>query len=78
MYYPSSENKGADQLRGSAPLFSPMQIVGFPMGRLNYNRLIHVECTYMYMCMPDRSPLSTFMSEEKLGVTSVFKKKNLV
>ena len=25
LYYPSSENKGA------APLFSPMQIVGFPM-----------------------------------------------
>ena len=34
MYYPSSENKDADQLRGSAPLFSSMQIVGFPMGRL--------------------------------------------
>ena len=32
----------------------------------------------MYMCMPDRSPLSTFMSEEKLGVRSVFfLKKNL-
>ena len=30
MYYPCSENKGADQLRGSASLFSPMQIVGFP------------------------------------------------
>ena len=29
LYYPSSENKGADQLRGS-----PMQIVGFPMRRL--------------------------------------------
>ena len=29
MYYPNSENKG------TAPLFSPMQIVGFPMGRLN-------------------------------------------
>ena len=34
LYYPSSENKGADQLRGSASLFSPMQIVGFPMRRL--------------------------------------------
>ena len=39
MYYPSSENKGADQLRGyceadSASLFSPMQIVGFPTRRL--------------------------------------------
>ena len=38
-YYPSSENKGAYQLRGyrEADLrlfFSPMQIVGFPMGRL--------------------------------------------
>ena len=31
MYYQCSENKGADQLRSSAPLFSPMQIVGFPM-----------------------------------------------
>ena len=41
LYYQSSENKGADQLRGyreadSAPLFSPMQIVGFPMRRLIY------------------------------------------
>ena len=34
LYYPSSENKGADQLRGTASLFSHMQIVGFPMGRL--------------------------------------------
>ena len=39
LYYPSSENKGADQLRGyrEADLrlcFSPMQIVGFPMWRL--------------------------------------------
>ena len=40
MYCPSSENKGADQLRGYreadnyASLFSPMQIVGFPMRRL--------------------------------------------
>ena len=37
--YPSSENKGADQLRGyrEADLrlcFAPRQIVGFPMGRL--------------------------------------------
>ena len=31
LYYPSSENKGAD------PLFSHMQIVGFPMRRLKYN-----------------------------------------
>ena len=41
MYYPSSENKGADQLRGyrEADLrlcFRIMQIVGFPMRRLNY------------------------------------------
>ena len=34
LYYPCSENKGADQLRSSAPLFLHMQIVGFPMGRL--------------------------------------------
>ena len=39
MYYPFSENKGADQLRGhrEADLrlcFRIMQIVGFPMGRL--------------------------------------------
>ena len=39
MYYPWSENKGADQIRGyyeadPAPLFSPMQIVSFPMRRL--------------------------------------------
>ena len=35
LYYPCSENKGADQLRG-APWFSHMQIVGFPMRRLIY------------------------------------------
>ena len=29
MYYPSGENKGADQLRGSASLLSHMQNVGF-------------------------------------------------
>ena len=35
MHYPCCENKSADQLRGySASLFSHMQIVGFPMGRL--------------------------------------------
>ena len=40
LYYPCSKNKGADQLRSyceadrSAPLFSPMQIVDFPMWRL--------------------------------------------
>ena len=38
LYYPSSENKGADQLRGNREadlrLFSPMQIVGFPMRQL--------------------------------------------
>ena len=39
MYYPCSENKGADQLRGyrEADLrlcFSPMQIVGFLTRRL--------------------------------------------
>ena len=39
MYYPCSENKGADQIRGyceadPAPLFSPMQIVSFLMRRL--------------------------------------------
>ena len=39
MYYPSSENKGADQLRGYREadlhfLFSPMQIVGFLIRRL--------------------------------------------
>ena len=39
LYYPCSENKGADQLRGyreadSAPLFSHMQIVGFLTRRL--------------------------------------------
>ena len=41
LYFPSSENKGADQLCGyrEADLrlcFLPMQIVGFPMGRLKY------------------------------------------
>ena len=40
MYYPCSENIGADQLRGyreaDLRLFSPMQIVGFPMRRLIY------------------------------------------
>ena len=42
LYYPSSENKCADQLRGyrEADLrlcFRPMQIVGFLMRRLKYN-----------------------------------------
>ena len=41
MYYPCSENTGADQLRGyreadSASLFSHMQIVGFLMRRRKY------------------------------------------
>ena len=39
LYYPSSENKGADQLRSyrEADLrlcFLPMQVVGFPMRQL--------------------------------------------
>ena len=42
LYYPCSENKGADQLRSycEADLrlcFSPMQIDGFPMRRLKLN-----------------------------------------
>ena len=43
MYYPTSEKKGADQLRGyreadrSAYLFSPMQIVDFRMRRLIFS-----------------------------------------
>ena len=41
LYYPSSKNKGADQLRSHSaplfwPLFSPRQIVDFPMWRLIY------------------------------------------
>ena len=41
MYYPCSENKDADQLRGYREadlrlLFSPMQIVGFLTHRLKY------------------------------------------
>ena len=47
MYYLSSENKGADQLR-SAPLFSPMQIVGFPMWRLIFCRSYCGTWTNMY------------------------------
>ena len=39
LYYPCSENKGADQLRGYVFVF-PMQIVGFPMRRLVYCRSI--------------------------------------
>ena len=38
MHYPCSENKGADQLRGSAALFSPMPIVVFLMHRLIWNQ----------------------------------------
>ena len=40
LYYPCSENKGADQLHSCCeadnyePLFSHMQILGFPMWRL--------------------------------------------
>ena len=48
MYYPCSENKGADQ-----PLFSPMQIVGFPMRRLiclSFNgEKCHFLCTLLYV-----------------------------
>ena len=49
VYYPFSENKGADQLRGSAsrlprswsaPLFSQMQYVGFLIQRLKYGYII--------------------------------------
>ena len=49
LYYPSSENKGADQLRGyreadrSASLFSRMQIVGFPMRRLKLRMTVSVQ-----------------------------------
>ena len=48
LYYPSSENKGADQLRGKREadlclLFSPMQIVGFPMRRLKCCFLINFQ-----------------------------------
>ena len=44
MYYPSSKNKGADQLRSYCEAdqrlcFSPMQIVGFPMRRLIHSFL---------------------------------------
>ena len=46
LYYPRSENKGADQLRGyreaDLRLFSPMQIVGFPMRRLICNQVSFV------------------------------------
>ena len=42
LYYPCSENKGADQLRCSVPLFSHMQIVGFLMQRLiSFNISFH-------------------------------------
>ena len=34
MYYPYSENKGAEQFRGSASLFSHMQKAGFLTTRL--------------------------------------------
>ena len=58
MYYPSSENKGADQLRGSgsASLFSPMQIAGFPMGWLKFCARTKVYCTIPADICP--SPLS--------------------
>ena len=36
LYYPCSKNKGADQLCGSAALFSHMQKSGFLMARLIY------------------------------------------
>ena len=36
LFYLCSENKSADQLRGSASLFSHMQNVGFLITRLNY------------------------------------------
>ena len=54
MYYPCSENKGADQLRSYCEadlrlLFSPMQIVGFPMQRLRFS---HAEAQIpVYSCV---------------------------
>ena len=51
LYYPSSENKGADQLRGNREAdyreadlrlcFSPMQIVGFLIRRLICCLVLH-------------------------------------
>ena len=46
LHYPCSENKGADQLRSSAPLFSSMHIVGCPM-----RQLIHVYSVHVGACM---------------------------
>ena len=44
LYYPCSDNKGADQLHSycAAPLFLPMQIVGFPVLLLIYNLASHL------------------------------------
>ena len=51
MYYPCSENKGADQIRGyceadPAPLFLPMQIVSFLMRRLLFCYAFKVSKNY--------------------------------
>ena len=54
MYYPCSENKGADQIRGyceadPAPLFSPMQIVSFLMRRLLFCSAFKVSNNYRHI-----------------------------
>ena len=50
LYYSFSENKGADQLQGSASLFSYMQNVVFLSTRLIYfsfHDLLHVHVYYI-------------------------------
>ena len=56
LYYLSSKNKGADQLRSNAPLFLHMQIVGFLMSWLIYCYKIFKELTDL------KSLLFTFSS----------------
>ena len=45
-----SENKGADQLHKYAPLFSPMQIVCFPMRRLILKRTSKFDIISKFIC----------------------------
>ena len=54
MYYPSSENKGADQLRGyrEADLrlcFRLCRLLVFPMGRLIQLSSINIICIILYL-----------------------------
>ena len=64
MFYPCSENKGADQLRSYCEadlrlcFLSRMQIVGFPMRGLIYKRHSNLQSLVSIMLRSDRRNIS--------------------